>query len=677
MELHRRAEAAKAAAAAEERRKAEEAAAEERRKAEELNQETEILSLATPISRSPATGAGPSVESFAKDKLEARMSKVHFCNTPDELKTAAATAMSTQRRVVVLVGGITTEKEAFGTMVDVAKQVWDQYAEGTGASPEAQSLFRIVVLLGSRWDLLDKVAKKAAALFPKWSKFKMQIETRDWQSRNFRPGDVFVMCPAEEVQRESTVIGVKFCKDALASEGIRLRCNEPECKWRSRSQGLTGPREDEADVHEDDKVDLLSAMLAEQAEAGEEDKGDGLGGVPAPGPEAEKVVTMLWPYGRSTGHYDKVLEAAGKSRKASAAVIISSTAHPCHWVACVQQGLDTYVFTRRWSNHGKHHGLALGKKILLDEILVELKSDFGANSKSQGSPFQFLRMTLPAGPQMIEAYDCHQGSSWHDGLNLVTPSKVLETQIAKLTATEQDQYNLSIAGSITEGCKLLTTKGLPPGGIACPVSSLFFDNWDALMSFLNLPGNAHFGSRVVQIQNVHRNKTPGTVWAVMVGVARFVEHFGRRRGSPNCVLHFDQTKGFNAGSLNLMASQRNGVGISPNSPLLLNFGADFDIDAARALASRDDGTFRGALDLLFASQKDYLKDDVAANEQLAKEEELHAKQQAEAAAAAAADKAKAEAEKSAAEAEKKGQTRCRNEGGRGAQEESSRWRGRK
>ena len=396
VELHRRAEAAKAAAAAEELRKAEEAAkaeAEAKKEAAakadpdaDLNGETEILSLATPISRSPATGAGPSVESFAKDKLDERMSKVHFCNTPDELKTAAAEAMSTQRRVVVLVDGITTEKEAFGTMVDVAKQVWDQYAEGTGASPEAQSKFRIIVLLGSRWDLLDKVAKKAAALFPKWSKFKIQCESRDWQSRNSRPGDAIVMCPAEEVQREPTVIGVKFCKDAFASEGVRLRCNEPGCKWRSCRQGLTGPNEEPADVNEDDKVDLLSAMLAEEAEAGAEDEGDGQGGVPAPGPEAEKVNagaedegdgqggvpapgpeaekvnTMLWPYGRSTGHYHRVVEAVGQSRKASAAVIISSTAHPCHWVACVQQGLDTYVFTRRWSNHSKHHGLALGKR---------------------------------------------------------------------------------------------------------------------------------------------------------------------------------------------------------------------------------------------------------------------------------------------------------------------------
>ena len=115
---------------------------------------------------------------------------------------------------------------------------------------------------------------------------------------------------------------------------------------------------------------------------------------------------------------------------------------------------------------------------------------------------------MPEGPQIIEAYDCHQGSNWRDGLNLVLPSKVLETQIAKLTATEHDQYNLCVGGSISAGRKLMTTKGLPAGGIACPVSALFFDNWDALMSFLNLPGNAQFGSRVVQLQNVHRNKSP-------------------------------------------------------------------------------------------------------------------------------------------------------------------------
>ena len=144
---------------------------------------------------------------------------------------------------------------------------------------------------------------------------------------------------------------------------MRLRCKEPGCKLRSCSEGLTGPNEEPAHVSEYDKVDLLSAMLAEEAAAGAEDEGDGQGGVPAPGPEAEKLNIVLWPDGRSTGHYHQVLEVLGQSRKASAAVIISSTAHPCHWVACVQQGLEAYVFTCRWSTHSRQHGLALGKRL--------------------------------------------------------------------------------------------------------------------------------------------------------------------------------------------------------------------------------------------------------------------------------------------------------------------------
>jgi hypothetical protein len=437
-ELSRRAEAAKAAAAAEELAKAEqakieaaaEAAAKEQARKDngdtdaDLNGETEIMSLATPICRSPAAGTGGSVESLAKDKLDDRMRKVHFSNTSDELTTAVAEAMSTQARVVVLVDAITTEREAFGTMVDVAKQVWDLYAQGTGASPGAQTKFRIIILLGSRWDLLDKVAKKAASLFPKWMKFKVQIEGRDWQSRGSRPSDAIVLCPVEDLQREPTVLQVRFCKEAFASEGVRLRCNDPTCAWRSCKAGLTGSGEEPANVGEDDKVDMLSAMFDEQAEAGEGDEGDGQGGVPAPGPEAEKVKSLLWPYGRVSSHYHKVLEAIGQSRKASTAVVISSTAHPGHWVSCVQQSLDTYVFTRRWSNHSSQHGLALGKKILLEEALRELRSDSGANTKPKTTPLQFLRMRLPDGPQVFEAYDCHQGAAWHDGLNLILPSNV-------------------------------------------------------------------------------------------------------------------------------------------------------------------------------------------------------------------------------------------------------------
>ncbi len=219
-------------------------------------------------------------------------------------------------------------------------------------------------LLGAGWDLLEKVVKKAATLFPKWAECKVQIESRDWQSRGCRPSDVIVLCPAEEIQREPTVVQARYCKEAFASEGVRQRCVDAGCTWRSCSKGLTGSGEEPPDIGADDKVDLLPAMLAEDAEAGEVDDGDGQGGVPAPSPEAEKVNALLWPYGRTAHHCHIVLETIGQSRKASTAVVISSTAHPGHWVACVLQGLNTFVFTRRWSNHSKQHGLALRKKNL-------------------------------------------------------------------------------------------------------------------------------------------------------------------------------------------------------------------------------------------------------------------------------------------------------------------------
>ena len=78
------------------------------------------------------------------------------------------------------------------------------------------------------------------------------------------------------------------------------------------------------------------------------------------------------------------------------------------------------------------------------------------------------------------------------------------------------------------------------------MSSLFFDEYAALLSFLQLPGNAQYGHRVVQIENVRKHGSPVSVWAVMVGVARFVENSAEKHAAPNCILQFDQAKGFDS-----------------------------------------------------------------------------------------------------------------------------------
>ena len=187
---------------------------------------------------------------------------------------------------------------------------------------------------------------------------------------------------------------------------------------------------------------------------------------------------------------------------------------------------------------------------------------------------------------------------------------MLEQQSAKLTKAEQESHNVSVVadGSSNGLRNLITTSSVAPGQVACPVSALFFDDYRKLKAFLNLPGNWNFGGRIVQISNVHQDRKPVTLFAVMIGAARYVQHFTTlNRAQANCVLQFEQHKGFNSGSLNLVAKSPNNVGIAPQSPLLLNFGCGFDFEAAKKLMT-DDHSFVEALDLL---QTEESRDDSA------------------------------------------------------------------
>ena len=92
-----------------------------------------------------------------------------------------------------------------------------------------------------------------------------------------------------------------------------------------------------------------------------------------------------------------------------------------------------------------------------------------------------------------------------------------------------------------------------------------------LVAFLDLPGNARLRDRVVQIDGVKRMQQDRRVWAVLVGVCQFAQHYDGYRPRANCILEFDPSKGFNNGSaaggagvsaaaLRLKVATRNGGG---------------------------------------------------------------------------------------------------------------------
>ena len=192
------------------------------------------------------------------------------------------------------------------------------------------------------------------------------------------------------------------------------------------------------------------------------------------------------------------------------------------------------------------------------------------------------------------------------------------------------------------------------GEVVCPAPALFYDDFSILREFLRQ--NPRFADRVVKIEGVKKNGQILPIFAILVGVAQYAQHFQGIRGRPNAALQFSPVLGFNSTALEIVASTRTGVGIAAGAPVLLDYGCSFDVGAARKETEGSSDIFSGALDALFESQRDRLPDVVAADDarkaaaaaevaQAAAEEAAAARAAQEAAAevAAAEEKARADA----------------------------------
>ena len=654
VELRQRKEDARQSAEEEKKRKAEEEAEtraqEEVRSAADLDAEADMFVLGS--AAAPAESSTTVTrEREIKNVFDARMSKVHFCDTPEGLLTEAHEALSTQPRIIVVVEAPTTDVVAFGQLLDFAHEVWQTYQRGHGAGGEGQKQFRVIVLLGSRWDLLAKASAKITVTWPGWSRLRIQLQGHDWQTSRHRPGDALLLCPPGEAsKREPVTLGVALPNSkSIDRQGLHLRCSDENCPWRRAvildPQAAKSGDPTLSDIDSEDRQDVLAALLDEQenAEAPESQAGKEPSGESTGGSQTRKGM-VLWPYAQTLEYHKQVLEVVGSAGKAQVAIIVSTTAHPNHWLACLGHQLETYVLTRRWSGHSEKHGLTLGKAAILEETISQTR---GKDQEKSSVLQQFLEVDVVQSPQIIEAYDCHQGSAWNDGLNRGLQAAALEKHAAAMQKTEAEQQNLRIGQQDNDGERFLETLvPLRDGAKVVVASCLFFDDWNKLMAFLDMPGNGQWRGKVARMQGVKHGGTERTIWAPLVGVARFCSHFQGRRGRPNCNLVFDPALGFNSGSLTLQVATRNGSGVAANSPLLLNYGVDFDFHLA-SLQGKDDNTFKGALDVIFASQKAFLHSEHEEHEEQQKKEEAEQAKQAAIEAAAKLEKEKEEQEQAA------------------------------
>ena len=194
---------------------------------------------------------------------------------------------------------------------------------------------------------------------------------------------------------------------------------------------------------------------------------------------------------------------------------------------------------------------------------------------------------------------------WCRGLNK-SPSE-LETKMVTSLQRELDKTGLYLEKLPDGGVALHTDTARREGDEICLVTGLLYDSVASLTTFLSHGGNRVLVDRLVEIRGLGlADETVGSLYMAITGVARYLRHYlGVRRGGPNAVLVVQTGNGCGDGLVKCVVQTRNGVGIAARSPVVINYGNEYDINVATMAAASDEGDakrFRGALDEYFKKQ---------------------------------------------------------------------------
>ena len=128
------------------------------------------------------------------------MSRVHFCNTQDDLVAQSQNDMQNNARAFIVVEAATTSVNAFAHMLADAKRLTDLYLAGSGnGGNEHQYKIRVLLLVGRRQELMAKAREKQRVLWPQWSQMVVQLKKRDTQSHRIKPHYAVVIAPVRDV----------------------------------------------------------------------------------------------------------------------------------------------------------------------------------------------------------------------------------------------------------------------------------------------------------------------------------------------------------------------------------------------------------------------------------------------------------------------------------------------
>ncbi len=460
--------------------------------------------------------------------------------------------------------------------------------------------FAVFIPVGRRFDLLAAITSQASRLFPKQSLFIVQCDAGVTQSVRVLPTyAVYLPVSGQESTGVPTAVRANACK-AAPWECLRLRCTDRMCPKRPEPPQGDQPTTAQEELHNDD-VEGMDEFFNFEEEDAEDDghaEDDGLVVQGGDGDGNRPCLVDLFPFARPVSHYTCVLREVCHAESAGHLVVVSRTGHPSSLIAGRECGLEVFALLSGVKAHGLAHGKALLDTIMEKRCMKAAAAEVGQSTKrGRGGDLQFIKVAAPE-EQLIQLRDVQVDSrNWREGFNRLVQDLPVKT--VKLLQQEMDEHQLLVQ-TVEGGLCLASARPLKEGTIVCPLSALWFDTPGALESFLNIPANSILRDRLIQVDDVFHSEGRGPIWGVLMGVGRYVRHYmGVRRAGPNAILTVDCSKGVRDGLVDLRVKTRNGQGIAARSPIVINYGSDYDLTRIGEEEGQEAKRFRGALDSYF------------------------------------------------------------------------------
>jgi hypothetical protein len=126
---------------------------------------------------------------------------------------------------------------------------------------------------------------------------------------------------------------------------------------------------------------------------------------------------------------------------------------------------------------------------------------------------------------------------------------------------------------------------------------------DKLHFFLRMPGHSFLADGVVPVHNCGIYGEKMDVFNVLLGGARFVQHFQGYRKAPNVIFNVNLSAGSGSSFLELIVKTHNGCGVGMNGILVADYGLAYDLTRSAMEPAGDEDRMkknRGALDAVLA-----------------------------------------------------------------------------